>query len=222
MINNLKTFQKILKQINNLIKEQELNDLLLKEFKIAIEDINNKINISNNNIEKLLKEKNNLKRLEKQQQKYKIKGLIYTFLPILFALIFSPIIFNTLNPIQAGMILCSLSVILLPIASIIGFEEYYNMKKKVKKIPKIDDELQVEYKNNANLKYDLTFYIYKDIEIKKEQKNILDNIQNLLKESQKKVDTKSNLFVQNNSIYDKLILNKNKIKVKNIDDKKIV
>ena len=96
------------------------------------------------------------------------------------------------------------------------------IKKEVKKIPKIDDELQVEYKNNANLKYDLTFYIYKDIEIKKEQKNILDNIQNLLKESQKKVDTKSNLFVQNNSIYDKLILNKNKIKVKNIDDKKIV
>lgn len=67
-------------------------------------------------------------------------------------MIFSPIIFNILNPIQAGIILCILSATLSGVASTIGFEEYNNIKKELEQLPKINNELQLEYKNNANHK----------------------------------------------------------------------
>lgn len=48
MISTLKSLKKLLKEINNII---------LQDFKTTIYDINNQIDMSNNNIENLMKKK---------------------------------------------------------------------------------------------------------------------------------------------------------------------
>ena len=214
MINNLKVFKNALKEINVLTKEKEVNKLILKEFETIIQDLNCELNISNNNIDNLEKQEKKLKELEQSKHKYKIKGYIYTFFPLLVGLIFSPIIFNTLPLMQAIITLCLTVAILSPIASIMGFEEYEYIKKELKKLPKIINDLHCEYKNNKNLKYDLIIYIYQKTQIKEEQQSILKNIQEILDTTLKTKDVKDELFVSNNNVYDELILNKNNIKVK--------
>ena len=178
MFDNLKMFQKVIKEINVLIKEKEVNDNILQEFKRDVEGINIKMDITNNNINKLESEKNKLNHLKNEQEIYRIKGWIYTVLPPLFALMFSPIIFNILNISQAIIMLSTLSIIISLIGSKVGFEEYNIIKKELKKLPNINNDLQMEYKIRNELKYDLTFYTYKEKEIKKEQKEILNNIKN--------------------------------------------
>ena len=214
MFDNLKMFQKVIKEINVLIKEKEVNDNILQEFKRDVEGINIKMDITNNNINKLESEKNKLNHLKNEQEIYRIKGWIYTVLPPLFALMFSPIIFNILNISQAIIMLSTLSIIISLIGSKVGFEEYNIIKKELKKLPNINNDLQMEYKIRNELKYDLTFYTYKEKEIKKEQKEILNNIKKLLEEYSYKTNIKNilNTDYSISNIQDEIETNKTKIK----------
>lgn len=214
MFDNLKMFQKVIKEINVLIKEKEVNDNILQEFKRDVEGINIKMDITNNNINKLESEKNKLNHLKNEQEIYRIKGWIYTVLPPLFALMFSPIIFNILNISQAIIMLSTLSIIISLIGSKVGFEEYNIIKKELKKLPNINNDLQMEYKIRNELKYDLTFYTYKEKELKKEQKEILNNIKKLLEEYSYKTNIKNvfNTDYSISNIQDEIETNKTKIK----------
>lgn len=214
MFDNLKMFQKVIKEINVLIKEKEVNDNILQEFKRDVEGINIKMDITNNNINKLESEKNKLNHLKNEQEIYRIKGWIYTVLPPLFALMFSPIIFNILNISQAIIMLSTLSIIISLIGSKVGFEEYNIIKKELKKLPNINNDLQMEYKIRNELKYDLTFYTYKEKEIKKEQKEILNNIKKLIEEYSYKTNIKNilNTDYSISNIQDEIETNKTKIK----------
>ena len=214
MFDNLKMFQKVIKEINVLIKEKEVNDNILQEFKKDVEGINIKMDITNNNINKLESEKNKLNHLKNEQEIYRIKGWIYTVLPPLFALMFSPIIFNILNISQAIIMLSTLSIIISLIGSKVGFEEYNIIKKELKKLPNINNDLQMEYKIRNELKYDLTFYTYKEKEIKKEQKEILNNIKKLIEEYSYKTNIKNilNTDYSISNIQDEIETNKTKIK----------
>jgi len=213
MNNDLKNFKNALKEINVMIKENEVNELVLKEIQDIMQDLNYELNISNANIDKLKKQEKELKTLEQKKYKYKIKGYIYTLLPLFFGLMFSPISFNTLTSAQSVILLCSTVAILSPIASVIGFNEYKSIKKELKKLPKIVNDLCIEYKDNENLKYDLSVYKYKEIELKEEKQKNLKNIQKILDTVIKKEDIKGE-FVKKSDVYEQLILNKNNIKIK--------